>query len=50
MENNDFVWLPSLGQDAENITHFFCKAVQLENESDIKSAYNNVVQLSLIHI
>ena len=44
MENNDFVWLPSLGQDAENITHFFCKAVQLENESDIKSAYNNVVQ------
>ena len=44
MENNDFVWLPSLGQDAENITHFFCKTVQLENESDIKSAYNNVVQ------
>ena len=44
MENNDFVWLPSLGQDAENITHFFCKAVQIENESDIQSAYNNVVQ------
>ena len=21
MENNGFVWLPSLGQDAENITH-----------------------------
>ena len=22
MENNDFVWLPSLGQDAENIDTF----------------------------
>ena len=29
----------------QKILHIsFCKAVQLENESDIKSAYNNVVQ------
>ena len=36
MENNDFVWLPSLGQDAENITHFFCKTVQLEMKAILK--------------
>lgn len=30
-------------QYAENVTHFFCKAVQIECDNDVKKAYDRVV-------
>lgn len=44
MKNGFEGWGLVLPPYTENITHFFCKVVQIERDSNVKRAYNNIVR------